>query len=177
MQITGFGVDSKGELLICDHGGGALYRLEKTPPQNDAPRFPAKLSETGTLRVGGRAPGRSVAHPLLGQLAALVRRRAQGALSRAARGRRQDRRHGHARLELPRADGAGQVVRARPRGAGRRWVETRLLTKQNGQWAGYSYRWNDEQTEAVLVEARGLDREFKVREAGRAGTTRAAASA
>src|SRR5204863_3504371 len=47
LQITGFGADSKGEILICDHGGGALYRLERTPPQNDASRFPAKLSETG----------------------------------------------------------------------------------------------------------------------------------
>jgi mono/diheme cytochrome c family protein len=42
-----------------------------------------------------------------------------------------------------------------------RWIETRLLTKQSGQWAGYSYAWNDEQTEATLVDAAGLDRDFK----------------
>jgi mono/diheme cytochrome c family protein len=37
------------------------------------------------------------------------------------------------------------------------------LTKQQGEWVGYSYRWNDEQTDAVLVEAKGADREVTVR--------------
>jgi len=36
----------------------------------------------------------------------------------------------------------------------RQWIETRLLTKQNGKWVGYSYEWNAEQTEAKLVEPR-----------------------
>jgi uncharacterized repeat protein (TIGR03806 family) len=44
----------------------------------------------------------------------------------------------------------------------RRWVETRFLTRQGNEWAGYSYRWNDEQTDAELVAAEGLDREFVV---------------
>jgi len=45
LQITGFGIDSRGELLIADHGGG-YYRLEPTPPAAKAPPFPTKLSET-----------------------------------------------------------------------------------------------------------------------------------
>jgi uncharacterized repeat protein (TIGR03806 family) len=44
--------------------------------------------------------------------------------------------------------------------ASRRWVETRLFTKQEGEWIGYSYAWNDEQTDAELVAADGIDREF-----------------
>jgi mono/diheme cytochrome c family protein len=47
--------------------------------------------------------------------------------------------------------------------ASRRWIETRFLTNQQGEWFGYSYVWNDEQTEGTLVDARGLDREFTVR--------------
>src|SRR5262249_19334197 len=47
-QITGFGLDSKGELLIADHGG-AYYRLEPTPPETDPPVFPRKLSVTGVF--------------------------------------------------------------------------------------------------------------------------------
>src|SRR5262249_35803290 len=46
MQITGFGLDSTGELLIADHGG-AYYRLEPAPREANPPRFPTKLSETG----------------------------------------------------------------------------------------------------------------------------------
>ena len=45
----------------------------------------------------------------------------------------------------------------------RRWIETRFLTKQEGEWVGYSYLWNEAQTEATLVEASGADREFVVR--------------
>ena len=43
-------------------------------------------------------------------------------------------------------------------GAGeRRWIETRLLTRQQGEWVGYSYAWNREQTEAHLVGSQGRD--------------------
>jgi uncharacterized repeat protein (TIGR03806 family) len=50
----------------------------------------------------------------------------------------------------------------------RRWIETRLMTKQQGEWVGYSYAWNEQQSEATLVEASGLDREFAIQES--AGT-------
>src|SRR5262249_6088420 len=46
--------------------------------------------------------------------------------------------------------------------AARRRIETRLLTRQDGQWAGYSYLWNDEQTDAELLPAAGLDRAYDV---------------
>jgi uncharacterized repeat protein (TIGR03806 family) len=57
----------------------------------------------------------------------------------------------------------------------RRWIETRLLTRQQGEWVGYSYLWNDEQTEATLVAAAGTDRDFVIHEApaGAEGSTRA----
>src|SRR5206468_1066198 len=47
--------------------------------------------------------------------------------------------------------------------ASRRWVETRLLTRQEGEWVGYSYAWNDEQTEAFLVDGKGLDRPYAIK--------------
>jgi len=46
--------------------------------------------------------------------------------------------------------------------ASRRWIETRFLTRQAGEWVGYSYVWNDEQTDAELVPAEGADREYDV---------------
>jgi hypothetical protein len=36
------------------------------------------------------------------------------------------------------------------------------MTKQEGEWAGYSYLWNAEQTDATLVAAEGLDREYEI---------------
>jgi hypothetical protein len=47
--------------------------------------------------------------------------------------------------------------------ASRRWIETRFLTNQQGEWFGYSYAWNEEQTEGTLVEAKGQDRDFTIR--------------
>ena len=48
-------------------------------------------------------------------------------------------------------------------GAGeRRWIETRLLTRQQGEWVGYSYAWNREQTEAHLVGSEGRDASVEI---------------
>jgi hypothetical protein len=49
--------------------------------------------------------------------------------------------------------------------ASRKWIETRLLTLQGDEWFGYSYAWNDEQTEAYLVEGKGLDRPYAIQPA------------
>ena len=55
------------------------------------------------------------------------------------------------------------AIEAASSGAGpsRRWIETRLFTRQEGEWAGYSYVWNDEQTEATLADAAGADRVYE----------------
>jgi len=44
----------------------------------------------------------------------------------------------------------------------RRRIETRLLTFQQNEWQGYSFQWNDEQTDAELVQAGGADRDYKI---------------
>ena len=43
-------------------------------------------------------------------------------------------------------------------------IETRLLTRQDGEWVGYSYRWNDNQTDATLVGAKGDEKEFVIKD-------------
>ena len=60
-------------------------------------------------------------------------------------------------LALDRFGGAGKPARER--------VETRLLVRQQGEWTGYSYRWNAEQTDAELVSAAGGAQEFEVPDA------------
>ena len=39
----------------------------------------------------------------------------------------------------------------------RQRLETRVMLRQDGQWAAYSYRWNEAQTDALLVEKSGAD--------------------
>ena len=54
----------------------------------------------------------------------------------------------------------------------RRRVETRLLVLYQGEWQGYSYAWDDAQTDAVLVAAAGNDRVFSLAKAGAASGAR-----
>ena len=42
------------------------------------------------------------------------------------------------------------------------WIETRLMVRQQNEWVGYSYRWNEEGTDAYLVDADGDDASFVV---------------
>src|SRR5262249_13159776 len=39
-------------------------------------------------------------------------------------------------------------------------------------WRGYTYVWNDEQTDAILLDARGLDRTYTIKDAAAPGGAR-----
>ncbi len=45
-------------------------------------------------------------------------------------------------------------------------IETRILTKESGEWYGYSYRWNKEQTDAFLVPIQGESFELSLMDNG-----------
>jgi uncharacterized repeat protein (TIGR03806 family) len=167
LQITAFAADSRGEILIADHRGedkGGFYTLEPTPPTGPS-SFPRTLSASGLFRsvknheMEPALIPYSVNAPLWGDKAFKKRW-----------------------IALPGADSKIDFTTSRgwnfPEGtvlvksfgleleesnpASRRWIETRFLTKQQGEWYGYSYAWNDEQTEGFLVEGSGKDRRFEI---------------
>ncbi len=163
LLITDFGLDTRGELLIVDHGGG-LYTLEATPPSATPSAFPLKLSETGLFAsVKDFKPE-----------AALIPYSVNAPLwSDGAFKERFIALPGDEQLEFTTGrgwnfpDGAVLVksfsIETEPGNAqSRRRIETRLLTRQNGEWAGYSYVWNDAQTDAELVGDLGVDRVYKI---------------
>jgi glucose/arabinose dehydrogenase len=165
LQITGFGYDSKGELLIADHGGG-FFRLEPSPKEANPSKFPRRLSETGLFQlVKGHVPD-----------PALIPYSVNAPLwSDGAEKERYLALPGNTTIEFTRSHGwnfeDGTVLvktfsldMEAGNSASRRRIETRLLTRQKGQWAGYSYLWNDEQTDAELVEGAGLDRVYDIRD-------------
>jgi glucose/arabinose dehydrogenase len=166
LQITGFGLDSKGELLIADHGGG-YYRLEPAPKETNRPKFPTRLSETGLfVSVKDHRP-----HPALVPYSVNAPLWSDGA-------------HKERFLALP---GLTQIDFTPNRGwnfpngtvlvktfslegepgnsATRRRIETRLLTRQEGEWVGYSYLWDEAGTDATLVDGAGMDRKFVLHDA------------
>ncbi len=161
--ITGFGADPEGELLVIDYAGG-LYRLEPTPKATHTTHFPTKLSDTGLflstkdLRPDLALIPYSVNAPLWSDGAAKERFIALPGATQIGftpnRG-----------WEFP--EGAVLVKHfALDLDAGnpktRRRLETRLLTKQQNEWVGYTYVWNDAQTDATLLGADGADQEFTI---------------
>lgn len=173
LQITGFGTDSHGELLIVDYGG-ALYQLEPVPVDPNPAKFPTRLSETGlfaSVKDHRPEPG-------------LIPYSVNASLwSDGAEKERFIALPGEAQIDFTATRGwnfpdGAVLVKTFALNVGdkdataRRRIETRLLTKQQGQWQGYSYIWNDEQTDAELVSAAGLDRVFTVADPAAPGGSR-----
>jgi uncharacterized repeat protein (TIGR03806 family) len=169
LQITEFAVDSHGEILIADHRGqdkGGFYTLEATPKDLPPSTFPRKLSESGLF----------LAVPEHKMQPALIPYSVNAPLW-------SDGAYKERWIALPGSDSqidftsyrgwtfpdktvlvksfALEMEEGNP--ASRRWIETRFLTKQEGEWFGYSYQWDEVQKEGVLVDGTGLDREFSIR--------------
>ena len=188
--IVGFGEDHAGEMYLLDFVGGQIHRVGAGPAATTGPDFPRKLSETGLFASTKDHAAGTGADPVLGQ------RRRSGRTMRikerflAMPGDCQDRVRRH-RVPQP-APGAPRGWRF-PDGtvavktfslemehgnpASRRRLETRILhfqqlagTEEVGDqyWRGYTYIWNDEQTDAELLEAGGLDRDLHDQGPGRA---------
>jgi uncharacterized repeat protein (TIGR03806 family) len=169
LQITAFAVDAAGRLLIADHRAvpdGGFYTLVPNIDDGSSGAFPRTLSDSGlflSVHEHQMHPGVvpfSVNSPLWS-----------------------DGSHKERFMALPAEDPTIQVRKTRgwdfpdqtvlvksfaleldendP--TSRRWIETRFLTKQQGEWAGYSYIWNEEQTDATLVTSGGADRTYPIR--------------
>ena len=173
LQIVSFGVDHNGEILIVDLARG-LYQLERKPKSTE--RFPTRLSETGMFisvknhqADSGLIPY-SVNAPLWADSAHVERFIALP---------------GDSQIEMSAADGVGwtfpdgtaliqtfalNLEAGNPNSTHR--IETRMLTRQQGEWVGYSYIWNDEQTDATLVDAAGTDRVFTIQDSSAPGGSR-----
>jgi putative heme-binding domain-containing protein len=178
---VGFGVTAEAELLICDQVGGGLWRLARNPDAGKPSQFPRKLSETGLFSdVAKQTP-------------------APGVLPYAVNAERwADHATGERWIAIPSSENvsiakkdlgvmaAGRWVfpndsvfaktyslemeRGIP--ASRRRIETQLLHYDGQQWAAYSYRWNDAQTDAELIPSRGADATYEVKDADSPGGAR-----
>ena len=165
LQIVSFGIDHNDEMLIVDLARG-IYQLEREPESTE--KFPTRLSETGiftSVKAHQTDPGLipySVNAPLWADGAHVERFIALP---------------GDSQIEMPAANGIGWNF---PNGTAliqtfaldlevgnpisRHRIETRLLTRQQGEWVGYAYIWNDDQTDATLVDAAGIDRIFTIQD-------------
>ena len=149
-QIAGFAISPRGELLVVDHGAG-IASLVRSTSVDTSSAFPRRLSDTGlftSIKDHAVQPGvipYSVNAPGWNDGADVQRF-----------------------VALP-SDAKITMTESRgwnfPEGAvlmqtlslGSTRIETRLLTRQQNEWAGYSYQWTEQQDEALLVPTAGAD--------------------
>ncbi len=155
VNASSFGQASDGELYVLDYVGGRIRRLVFTTGSGGGGRPPTrKLSESGCVNTAdARQPaeglvGYDINAPFWSDNAVKQRFFAMpDAGSSFAAG----------------ADGdwttpVGGVLMKHFR-LGSTLVETRFMMLQsNGDWAGYSYEWDDNQLDATLVDAAGKDK-------------------
>jgi uncharacterized repeat protein (TIGR03806 family) len=193
IRIVAFGEDNNGELFLVDWMGGQIHRLVKAPPVKEKTVFPRKLSETGLFTstrdlrpAAGLIPysvnaqlysdnaskERYLAIPGLGQIEFDTVEYPQPSPG-APRGWR-----------FPNGTVAVktfflEMEKGNP--ATRRRLETRILhfeklagNEEVGDqyWRGYTYLWNDDQTDAELVDTGGLDRTYTIKDARAPGGSR-----
>ena len=179
--------DADGEILFVDFAGGGLHRLLPVPPTTQPkPPFPRKLSETGLFAsVKNYKPAAGVLpYDVVAPLWS------DGAIKDRFMAVPGDTKIEFDAVTYP-ADAPGNMPGWRfPDGTvfvktfsletepgnpkSVRRLETRLLhhIKMPGNddeygaqvWNGYTYVWNDEQTDAELLDAKGLDRVFKIKD-------------
>ena len=164
LQIGGFHETADGEILVMDQGSTAIYKLIPNDQTVPAKTFPRKLSETGLfVSTKDNTPQPAlipydVISPLWSDGALKERFMAipAGEHIDVANSRGWNFPNGTVLVKTF----SLEMEQGKPATAKR--LETRLLTKQQGQWAGYTYLWNDEQTDATLADAAGVDKTYTI---------------
>ena len=157
LAITGFATTHSGELLIADHSGG-FYKLETQPRIRRGAPFPRRLSETGLFADTKNHKMKSgiIEYSVIasGWNDTATAKRWMAVPEKKTIGFSQNGAWSFPNktaliqtLTVQRENALGQATPFR--------IETRVLLRQQNEWTGYSYRWNEKQTDAELVSKEG----------------------
>ncbi len=185
LRIVDFGEDADGEIYLVHFSGGEIHRLVPSPPPpKNAADFPRKLSETGLFASARKympAPGLipySVVAPLWSDGAKKDRFIALPGKSQIQFDTVVYPQPAPGSLPGWRFPDGTVLVKTFSlelevgKSSSTRRLETRILHHERmpGKddeygaqvWHGYTYVWNGEQTDAVLLDAKGLDRTYTI---------------
>jgi uncharacterized repeat protein (TIGR03806 family) len=194
MRLICFAEDTAGELYLLDHVSGRISQLVPNPAANTAAQFPRRLSETGLFAstkdhrpaagvipytviapqwCDGATKERFLALPGQSQIEFEAITYPQPAPGASPGWKFPDGAVVAETLFL-------EMEAGNP--TSRKRLETRILHHErllgneemgDQYWQGYTYLWNDDQTDAVLLEdPQGRDRAFTIRDAKAPGGQR-----
>lgn len=191
LRIVAFARNRAGEVLVVDHVSGTLHKLVPAPPSSgDEPPFPRRLSETGLFI----STAEHIPQPGLIPYTVNAPLWSDGADKERFIGLPGDSQIVFDDVTYPMPppgwrfpDGTVlvktfslEMETGNP--ASLRRLETRLLhlksmpgdrKKYGAQfWRGYTYVWNDQQTDALLLDEQGADRVFTIRDRNAPGGVR-----
>jgi putative heme-binding domain-containing protein len=174
VRIVDFAEDDQGELYLLDHDDGSIFTLEPNPDRGQTSKFPTRLSETGLFE--------SVAdhQPAPGVLAFSVNVEQWSDHATAERLIAVPQSETIRIYPKPRPIPGSQFSRAvdwptdtvlvktlslemiAGDPASARRIETQMLHYDGREWQGYTYEWNDQQTDATLVDRLGKNRPLEI---------------
>ena len=158
LKASSFAEGANQEFLLIDYPKGELHQLIPAPKAESHPPFPRKLSETGIFTNTAK----HVLDPGLIPYSINSPQWTDDAIVDRYIGLPKDSKIDFTATGVWIFPEATVLVKniAYPSAMEKkstRLVETQILTFQAGQWAGYTYVWNDAQTDADLAPANGGD--------------------
>ena len=162
IQIVVFAEDNASELYAADYASGSIHQLEPNPERGAPAKFPQRLSETGLFasvkdhRLAPGVVGYSINAELWTDSATTERFIAFPGTNNI-----QVTSNGWAWPKDTVLAKTFSLELERGKPASRHRLETQVL-HLDGAWRAYTYTWNDEQTDATLVDAAGAERAFEV---------------
>lgn len=149
LKISSFGQGADGEIYVVDYASGSVKQLaagSEGPAPTDVAG--AHLAETGCVdpKNATRAPARAIAYSVNSALWSDGAEKSRWLFVPEGK-----------KIGVS-ADGDFDVppgtVAVKTFTIGGKKIETRLFVRyDDGGWAGYSYEWNDDQTDALLLES------------------------
>jgi putative heme-binding domain-containing protein len=174
VRVVDFAEDNAGELYLLDYDAGTIHTVVENDVLAEQHPFPRRLSETGIF--GSVLDGRPAAGVVPYEINA--RQWADGAIAEhfvGVPGTGSVHFYDPARpipgsmftrkIEFPKDSVVVKTLSVASDlgdAPNRRRVETQVLHFDGRDWRGYTYEWNDEQTDALLVEAEGKTRTLRV---------------
>ena len=162
-RIAGFGEDHDGEMYFLDHPAGTIHRLIHNPQQDDSGIFPRRLSDTGLFSsVNKLTPERGViaysinAEPWADFAVAERHIAVPHNLSITPSASKWTFPQDSVLVKTLSLDMQQGDPSTRQR------IETQILHFDGSNWNPYTYRWNNSQTDAALVDAAGAEKVIEV---------------